>query len=141
MSRFLIALFFAIPALCLAQNDTLNTLEKLYPKPQKVTSIKLNAYRDGKIDTLLPSIASFERLEILWLSDHGLYSVPKEIGSLKRIQEISFAGNRLTELPDEIYQLKTLREIVLLNNRFSEAKIAEIKERFAKELPRCKVLI
>lgn len=141
MKRAIIWVLTFAPILVSAQTDTLNTLEKLYPKPHKVTEIKHNGWRDGVIDTLLPSIGSFEKLSILWLSDHGLYAVPKEIGNCKKLQKLSFAGNNLTSLPEEIYTLKYLREIVLLDNKFTEDQIEEIKMRFAKELPNCRVVI
>ena len=80
-------------------------------------------------------------LEILYLTDQKITSIPTFIGDLKNLKELSFAGCKLETLPEEIFNLKNLKELILLDNPFSEEYKKQLKKTFKERLPNTKLLL
>ncbi len=80
-------------------------------------------------------------IEQLFISDHLLKTIPKEIGELKKLKELSFAGCLLEDVPDEIFTLTNLKELILLDNPFTDVTKQKLKAKFSVLLPQTVVLL
>jgi hypothetical protein len=119
-----------------------HSFEEAAKEPEKVLTIMINSYLHGITLKEVPdSIKIFVNLEKLYLTDHGLTSVPKVIGSLSKLKVLSFGGNELEKLPEEIFELKNLEELILFNNKFSEEYKRELRKKCKEKLPNTKLMI
>ena len=64
-------------------------------------------------------ICNLNNLEVLYLNDLGLTSLPDALGDLTSLKELHIWGNDLTTLPDSIGNLKNLRVINISGNAFT----------------------
>jgi internalin A len=58
-------------------------------------------------------------LQVLWLDNNGLTSLPPEIGVLANLQWLSLSGTQLTALPPEIWRLTNLQVLILGGNQLT----------------------
>lgn len=65
-------------------------------------------------------ICNLNNLEVLYLNDLGLTSLPDAVGDLISLKELHIWGNDLTALPDSIGNLKNLRVINISGNVFTD---------------------
>ena len=64
-------------------------------------------------------ICNLDNLEVLYLNDLGLTSLPDALGDLTSLKELHIWGNDLTTLPDSILNLQNLRVINISGNAFT----------------------
>ena len=64
-------------------------------------------------------ICALQNLEVLYLNDLGLTSLPDALGDLTNLKELHLWGNDLTTLPDSIRNLENLRVINISGNAFT----------------------
>lgn len=65
----------------------------------------------------LENIKLFKRLNMLYIQNCGLTSLPKEIDELQKLRILQLNGNQLTELPDSIGKLIYLTGLNLNTNQ------------------------
>lgn len=134
--RSLLLLALVAPFAALAQCTTCNSFSEAAKAPAGVVSIQINAYMHGvQLRTVPDDLAQYTHLKELFLTDHGLTSVPASIGSLGTLQSLSLAGNKLETLPEEIFRLKQLKELIVNDNAFSNAYKKELAKRVKREMP------
>ena len=61
-------------------------------------------------------ICNLNNLEVLYLNDLGLTSLPDSLGNLASLKELHLWGNELKTLPDSVRKLKNLRLINISGN-------------------------
>ena len=64
-------------------------------------------------------VCALQDLEVLYLNDLGLTSLPDALGDLTNLKELHIWGNDLTTLPDSIRNLQNLRVINISGNAFT----------------------
>ena len=67
----------------------------------------------------LEEVCALQNLEVLYLNDLGLTSLPDALGDLTNLKELHIWGNDLTTLPDSIRNLQNLRVINISGNAFT----------------------
>jgi hypothetical protein len=77
----------------------------------------------------------------LFLTEHHIKSIPKEIRNRTKLPELSFAGCKLKTLPNEIFTLTNLKELILVENEFSQDYKKDLEAKFEKYLPHTKILL
>ncbi|MBN2664476.1 MAG: leucine-rich repeat domain-containing protein [Bacteroidales bacterium] len=81
--------------------------------PQRVVNLYL--FNSGT-DTLSPLIKEMKNLQVLFLKNNLIQSLPLEIGFLPYLTKLNVAKNRLENLPLTFTRLKTLEELDLSFN-------------------------
>ena len=138
-------ILITLTALSLAsksQTTAFESLAEALKDPQKVVTLKHNGWQSGiRLDSLTPNIGLLVNAEVIYLSDHNIKTIPKEIGNLKKLKELSFAGCQLESLPEEIFTLTNLKELILWDNKFSDETKKALKIKFKKLMPGTTVLM
>lgn len=62
---------------------------------------------------------NIQNLEVLYLSDNALTSIPREIGYVKQLRLLDVSNNSLSYIPEQISHLPVLRHLNLLHNDYS----------------------
>lgn len=118
------------------------SLTEALKDPQKVRTLKFNGWQSGiRLDSLPPGIGLLVNAEIIYLSDHNIKTIPKEIGNNKKLKVLSFAGCQIESLPEEIFTLTNLKELILFDNQFSDETKKDLEIKFKKLLPKTKILL
>lgn len=81
--------------------------------PRRVVNLYL--FNSGT-DTLSPQIKEMRNLQVLFLKNNLIQSLPLEIGFLPYLTKLNAAKNRLENLPSTFTRLKTLEELDLSFN-------------------------
>ena len=67
-------------------------------------------------------------LDILTLTNLGLYSIPQEIGHLTKLKKLDLSHNQLEDLPNEIFKIDNLEILNLSSNRLSQLPVDKINK-------------
>ncbi|MEM6722405.1 MAG: leucine-rich repeat domain-containing protein [Bacteroidota bacterium] len=104
-------------------------LETALVDPKQVKELSINGSMTGKpFESFPEAILEMENLEILYLSDHEMTTIPAELTQLTNLRELSFAGNQLKDLPEGLFKLPKLEELILFDNPLSEATVKQLQE-------------
>lgn len=118
------------------------SLAEALKDPQQVRTLKFNGWQRGnRLDSLPQSIGLLVNAEIIYISDHNIKTIPKEIGNIKKCNVLSFAACLLESLPEEIFTLTNLKELILNDNQFSDDTKRELTIKFKKLLPKTKIML
>uniref|UniRef100_A0A336LIE8 CSON004138 protein n=1 Tax=Culicoides sonorensis TaxID=179676 RepID=A0A336LIE8_CULSO len=92
------------------------TVNKVILKNLKYLSIRHNE-KLVEIDAI--TFKNLIGLEVLYLSDNALNSIPKEIGELRALRVLDVSNNSLSSIPEQISHLHMLRYLNLLHNDYA----------------------
>ncbi|MBX3719860.1 MAG: leucine-rich repeat domain-containing protein [Parachlamydiales bacterium] len=88
-------------------------------KDPRQTKIDLDSLKLKSLPEIFNAQPFISRLEILWLGDNCLTSLPEQICQLHNLQDLRLYWNQLTSLPEEFSQLQNLEFLELLDNRLA----------------------
>jgi hypothetical protein len=118
------------------------TLAEALKDPQKVRTLKFNGWQSGiKLDSLPRTIGLLVNAETIYISDHNIKTIPKEIAYCTQLKVLSFAACQLESLPEEIFTLTNLKELILNDNQFSDETKKALEIKFKKLLPKTKIIM
>lgn len=88
---------------------------------QILGNLKYLSIRNNKMLTEVDSVffKNVQYLEVLYLSDNALSTLPKEIGHLKQLRLLDVSNNSLHNIPEQISQLPLVRYLNLLHNDYA----------------------
>ena len=78
------------------------------------------------------TLGELSKLEMLYLHNNNLTSIPPELGQLSNLKWLDLDNNNLTSLPPELGQLSNLKELYLGNNIFVNKKHVQLIEMLKK---------
>ena len=104
-----------------SRNFSLGLLEKV----SCLSALKAFHAEASSLDSLPPSIGSWQNLEVLDLTANYLLYLPKEIGNLVNLRELKLSGNKISWLPSSIGNLQKLYHLDI-----SGTDIVELPEEF-----------
>jgi len=127
-----------IPAVEFLRLD--GNLFKTIPTTKDKDKLRFLDMHNNPLKNALP-ILSYKNLEVIYLENTTLTSIPPTIDTLQKIERLDLSNNKISYLPTNILNLRHLQEFEIRNNLLLPNDIESIRKAFQKSHPNLEIYI